>query len=528
MVETREPLNLAKSAMDFLSFKYSITLIATVMACLCLHSFIKATKKKRYPPLTGTVFHQILYFSTVHDYHTDLAARFKTFRLFSPTRSLIYTVDPAIVEYILRTNYTNYGKGSYNYNNLKDLLGDGIFAVDGEKWRHQRKLASYEFTTKNLRDFSSDVFRSNASRLSLIISKAANSNQAMDIQDLFMKSTLDSIFKIGFGEELDTLSGLSEEGNSFAKAFDDSSDLILWRYVDIFWKIKRFLGVGSEAELKKNIRVIDGFAYKLIYRKTQSMSKQQIDTMKKEDILSRFLVQKTKDPKNLNDQYLRDIILNFIIAGRDTTAVTLSWFFYMLCKHPSLQEKLAQEIKEATKTNDSISIAEFASRLTDEALDKMQYLHAALTETLRIYPAVPEDPKICFSDDTLPGGFDVKKGDMVCFLPYSMGRMKFLWGVDAEVFRPERWLDENGVFRPENPFKFTAFQAGPRICLGKEFAYRQMKIFAAVLIHFFTFMLSDERKDVKYKSTLTLRIDQGLHLLAYQREPMASSNDPSM
>lgn len=69
-----------------------------------------------------------------------------------------------------------------------------------------------------------------------------------------------------------------------------------------------------------------------------------------------------------------------------------------------------------------------------------------------------KDPKICFSDDTLPGGFDVKKGDVVCFLPYSMGRMKFLWGMDAEDFCPERWLDENGVFQPENPFKFTAFQ----------------------------------------------------------------------
>ncbi|KAG1360544.1 cytochrome P450 704C1-like [Cocos nucifera] len=445
--------------MDFLSFRYSITLIATAIACLCLHTFIKAATKRRHPPVTGSIFHQLYYFSTVHDYHTDLAARFKTFRLFAPTHSLIYTVDPAVVEYILRTNYANYGKGSYNHENLKDFLGDGIFAVDGEKWRHQRKLASYEFSTKNLRDFSSDVFRSNAARLSLIISKAANSNQAMDIQDLFMRSTLDSIFKVGFGDDLDTLSGLSEEGNSFAKAFDDSSDLILWRYVDIFWKIKRFLGIGSEAELKKNIRVIDGFAYKLIHRKTQSMSEQQNDTMKKEDILSRFLAEKKKDPKNLNDKYLRDIILNFITAGRDTTAVTLSWFFYMLCKHPSLQEKLAREIKEATKANDSISIAEFTSMLTEEALEKMQYLHAALTETLRIYPAVPEDPKICFSDDTLPGGFDVKKGDMVCFLPYSMGRMKFLWGVDAGVFRPERWLDENGVFQPENPFKFTAFQA---------------------------------------------------------------------
>jgi len=65
---------------------------------------------------------------------------------------------------------------------MKDLLGDGIFAVDGEKWRHQRKLASYEFSTKVLRDFSSDVFRSNASRLALTISEAANSEKSIDIQ----------------------------------------------------------------------------------------------------------------------------------------------------------------------------------------------------------------------------------------------------------------------------------------------------------------------------------------------------------
>ncbi|XP_073103169.1 cytochrome P450 704C1-like [Elaeis guineensis] len=139
-------------------------------------------------------------------------------------------------------------------------------------------------------------------------------------------------------------------------------------------------------------------------------------------------------------------------------AVTLSWFFYMLCKHPSLQEKLAREIKEATKTKDSISIAEFTSRVTEEALDKMQYLPAALTETLRLYPAVPEDPNICCSDDILPGGFDVKKGDVVCFLPYSMRRIKILWGVDAEVLRPDRWLDENGVFQPENPSNSLPFR----------------------------------------------------------------------
>ncbi|PRQ59915.1 putative abieta-7,13-dien-18-ol hydroxylase [Rosa chinensis] len=73
-----------------------------------------------------------------------------------------------------------------------------------------------------------------------------------------------------------------------------------------------------------------------------------------------------------------------------------------------------------------------------------------------------------------------------------MGRMKFLWGDDAEEFRPERWLDHKGLFEQESPFKFTAFQAGPRICLGKEFAYRQMKIFSAILLGNYIFKMSAE------------------------------------
>jgi hypothetical protein len=73
---------------------------------------------------------------------------------------------------------------------------------------------------------------------------------------------------------------------------------------------------------------------------------------------------------------------------------------------------------------------------------------------------VLQDVKCCFSDDTLPDGYAVNKGDMVHYQPYQMGRMQFLWGADAEEFRPERWLDDDGVFVPESPFKFTAFQVG--------------------------------------------------------------------
>jgi cytochrome P450 len=158
----------------------------------------------------------------------------------------------------------------------------------------------------------------------------------------------------------------------------------------------------------------------------------------------------------------------------------------------------------------------------------------------------------------LPDGHAVKKGDMVNYQPYPMGRMKFLWGDDAEEFRPERWLDDDGVFVPESPFKFTAFQvrslfiivllhyitnlnqievsisrdatslascsiiqAGPRICLGKEFAYRQMKIFAAVLLYMFRFEMWERDSTVGYRPMLTLKMDGPLYVRAIPRRSSA-------
>ena len=69
-----------------------------------------------------------------------------------------------------------------------------------------------------------------------------------------------------------------------------------------------------------------------------------------------------------------------------------------------------------------------------------------------------QDTKMCFSYDVLPDGFTVKKGDMIGYVPYAMGRMKYIWGDDALEFKPERWLDNNGCFHQASPFKFTAFQ----------------------------------------------------------------------
>ncbi|KAK9951126.1 hypothetical protein M0R45_006586 [Rubus argutus] len=197
--------------MDFASTAVALCL-ALVLATFVVrhHARRFCGKEKRYHPVAGTIVHQLINFPRLHHYMTELSCKYKTYRMLDLSRSAVYTADPANVEYVLKTNFTNYGKGSYLYNILSDGLGDGIFAVDGQTWRHQRKASSSEFSAKVVRDFSSVVFKTKAVKLACLIYKAATCNQAIEIQDLFMKSTLDAIIKIMLGIELDSMSGTNE------------------------------------------------------------------------------------------------------------------------------------------------------------------------------------------------------------------------------------------------------------------------------------------------------------------------------
>ncbi|CAL4953243.1 unnamed protein product [Urochloa decumbens] len=479
-----------------------------VLALRALFSYLATTaarrssSTRRYPPVAGTVFHKLYHLRRLHDYLTDLSRRHKTFRLLAPglRRRLVYTCDPAVVEHILRSNFANYGKGAFNGDATRDLLGDGIFAVDGDRWRQQRAIAA---------------------KIAAVVSAHAAEGRPVEFQGLLQRAAMDSIFAVTFGSDLDTLGGdEGGEASRFAAAVDDASEFTLVRYVNPFWKAMRLLNVGPEAKLRERVKVIDEF----VYRRIRARSGELMTTAAaaRKDMLSRFMEAAASSTSTGGDgfvavdyKYLRDMVLNILIAGKDTTMEALAWFFYMACKHPQVQERVYHEAGQAS--GEGVSVEEFARSLTDETLNKMHYLHAALTETLRLYPALPLNNKECFSDDVLPGGFSVGKGDIVFYVPYAMGRMEYLWGEDAEAFRPERWLDENGEFQQESPFKFTAFQAGPRICLGKEFAYRQMKVLAAVLLRFFVFRPRDEEGSVRYRATITLLIESGLHLTATPR-----------
>uniref|UniRef100_A0A7N0UZA6 Cytochrome P450 n=1 Tax=Kalanchoe fedtschenkoi TaxID=63787 RepID=A0A7N0UZA6_KALFE len=513
-------VSFAVKAMEFIyafvwTVSASLMLISVAVILFVGKIFIgKSANSPAYPPVKGTVFHQILYVNRLYDHQTELARTCPTYRLLAPYESAVFTADIRNIEHVLKTRFDKYSKGRFNLEALADLFGKGIFLADGEQWRHQRKISSYEFSTRVLRDFSCRVFRSGAGKLARAVSSAAKLHQSLDIQDLLMRCTLDSIFKVGFGVDLNCLEGSNADGVAFSTAFDELNALVFWRYVDPIWKLKRFFNLGSEALIKKHKKVIEDFVYEVIRSKKEHIKQQhEHDSIEKDDILSRFLVESKKDPDNMNDDYLKDIILNFMIAGKDTSAATLSCFIYMLCKNPLVQEKVLQEIRDTmdSEYNEQHDVESFVAEISDSAIEKMHYLHAALTETLRLYPAVPMNGRCAEEDDTLPDGYRLRKGDGVYYLSYAMGRMPYISGDNAEDFRPERWI-ENGVFQHQPPFKFIAFHAGPRICLGKDFAFRQMKIISVALLWFFRFKLVDDNKSVTYKTMFTLHIDGGLHV----------------
>ncbi|KAK1365965.1 Cytochrome P450, family 94, subfamily D, polypeptide 2 [Heracleum sosnowskyi] len=378
----------------------------------------------------------------------------------------------------------------------------------GHIWKVQRKTASYEFNTKSLRNF---VVHISAAELQTglipILRESARKNRVVDLQDLLERFAFDNICKLAFNVDPGCLKGVGNyAGSEFMQAFESAATLSAGRFMYIFmflYKIKKFFNMGSEMKLKDSIKIVHEFADNIIRSRLQERVER-----KDEDLLSRFI----QDSSN-SAEMLRDIIISFILAGRDTTSSLLTWFFWLLSSRPIVVDKILQELEQIRKINSDTDTYSF------DELREMQYLHAAISEALRLYPPVPVDTKLCENDDIWPDGTVIKKGWFATYNAYAMGRMESIWGEDCLEYRPERWLDENGMCKQESTFKFPVFHAGPRICLGKDMAYIQMKSVAASVLKRFEFKAVNVKEDAipEHVLSLTLRMKDGLNVSVTER-----------
>ncbi|KAL5572876.1 hypothetical protein UlMin_022473 [Ulmus minor] len=426
------------------------------------------------------------------------------------------TCDPKNLEHILKTRFDNYPKGPTWQAVFHDLLGEGIFNSDGDTWLFQRKTAALEFTTRTLRQAMARwVSRAIKLRFCPILETAQLEAEPIDLQDLLLRLTFDNICGLTFGRDPQTCApGLPE--NSFASAFDRATEATLQRFIlpEVIWKVKKWLRLGMEVNLSRSLGHVEEYLSSVINSRKLELLSHQKDGNPHDDLLSRFM----KKKESYTDEFLQHVALNFILAGRDTSSVALCWFFWLVTQHPNIEDKILREISAVLMETRGDDVSAWTDEpLVFEEADRLVYLKAALSETLRLYPSVPEDSKHVVKDDVLPDGTFVPAGSSVTYSIYSTGRMKSTWGEDCLEFRPERWLSPEGKFVVPESYKYVAFNAGPRICLGKDLAYLQMKsIAAAVLLRHQLTVAAGHR--VEQKMSLTLFMKYGLRVNVHRRD----------
>nr|XP_043608758.1 cytochrome P450 86B1-like [Erigeron canadensis] len=425
----------------------------------------------------------------------------------------VATCDPANIEYMLKTNFKNFPKGKDYRETLDDFLGDGIFNADDELWRIQRRVANSEMHSARFMQFSMESIKSLVHDKLLKVLEAKKGS-SVDMQDVLLRFTFDNTCAVAFGINTGCLDVDLPE-SPFAKAFEKVTYASLMRFLipSFLWKPMRFFKVGYEKTLYDSAKIVHAFSEKIVReRKMELLSnnKEDINDASWCDLLSRLIImEQDKKEEIFTDKLLKDFCISFILAGRDTSSLGLSWFFWLIINHPSIETQILNELHSIIRQRENANQRNQENIVfTEEELNKMVYLQAAISESLRLYPPVSYDHKEPLEDDVLPDGTAVTKNARVVYCMYAMSRMESLWGKDCLEFRPERWI-KDGKFVSESPFKYTVFNAGPRLCVGKKFAYVQMKMVVASVLLRYRLKLVEGHK-VCPKISMTLYMKHGL------------------
>ncbi|XP_074381073.1 alkane hydroxylase MAH1-like [Apium graveolens] len=442
-------------------------------------------------PLVGMTPSVLIHAHRIHDFATDILQKSnQTFNFIGPSlanMNLLGTCDPANINYILSKNFANYPKG-VEFNKIFDILGDGIFSADGHLWEVHRSITMSLFTHAQFYPMiQKTVRRKIEKRLVPLLDRASERGVEVDLHDLFQRFNFDNICSLLLDHDPESLS-LELPHVPFHQGLMDVQEAVLYRYVlpESIWKLQRWIGLGKEKKLSEAWEVIDEFIYKCISMKRQKVALENSEHSSaaeeddKLDMSTAYMEFADKEMPGNADKFLRDTLLSLIVGGRDSTSVALSWFFWLLSENPLVEAKILDEINTNLQSKEVKSWMLFNKR---EEMQKLVYLHGALCESLRLYPPVPFNHKTAIESDILPSGHRVEKDSKIVLSYYAMGRMESIWGKDCLEFKPERWINKQGGIKHEPSYKFIAFNAGPRLCTGKDMTFTQMKILATSIIH---------------------------------------------
>ncbi|KAF7300198.1 Cytochrome P450 [Mycena kentingensis (nom. inval.)] len=418
----------------------------------------------------------------------------------------LFTSSPENIKRLLATDFAIFEKGAEFRSVMEPLLGTGVFAADGEMWRFHRQITRPFFHRARISDFT--LFDEHAAHALALCKARLRKGYAVDFQDMVARFTMDTATAFLFGRDVHSLdeglvyphnaqppvdsvsaagSGdLKKSAQAFAAALQEAQSVTAMRMrfgphwpLAEFWKnrlakplseVRKFLDpILDEAVQRKRAKGIATV-------KNSETEAEDREVAEGESLLD-HLVNYTED-----HTILRDEILNITVAGRDTTACVLTFTAYMLAEHPAVLAKLRTEILTVVGPTRAPTLDDFRD---------MRYLRAVLNETMRLYsPVYNTQPTLFQGEDGTP--IYVPANTRTPYSTMVMHRRKDLWGQDALEFDPERFLDERlHKYLTPNPFIFLPFNAGPRICLGQQFAYHEASFFLVRMLQTFSSISTD-------------------------------------
>lgn len=402
------------------------------------------------------------------------------FRL-GPRRCLLVS-DPDLIEQVLVTDSRNYVK-HFGARFYKPLLGNGLVTSEGDFWLRQRRLSQPAFLKGRLPSYAPAM-----TELGEQMVTGWEAGQRVDVADEMSRLTGAIALRTLFG------AGSIRDQEAYNRAHVTALEVIHDRFRH-FIQWPEWVPLPSHRRLKKALAhmnaIVDGFI-----REGRSRAAPG------DDLLSMLLRAQDADGSRMTDVQLRDEAMTLFLAGHETTALTLSWSWYLLAQHPAVEEKLA--VEWAAVLGDRLPMADDVPRLT--------YTEQVIQEAMRVYPPVYLIGREPLSDVEL-GGSRVRKGTTI-FLSQWVSHRDPKYFDDPEAFRPERWAD--GLARRLPKYAYYPFGGGPRVCLGNTFAMMEAVLLLATIGRRWRFTLGPGPTVIPWP-TITLKPRPGVPAVLKRR-----------
>ncbi|KAI9650840.1 hypothetical protein NHQ30_000875 [Ciborinia camelliae] len=381
------------------------------------------------------------------------------------------------------------------------VLGNGIINADGDLWKVQRKAGLNFLNAANLKVLT-DValpkyLGETVTQLTLLSYKRYD--KIIDLEAVLHELTTKLMGRMAYDMDM-------HAGDPFSLAFEYASGATGERFQNPLWPVTEMVFGGR---FRSSIAKVKAFGAEIVSNAViaREEKKQTTNDPRSLDSISGSLIHSLLD-SIADHQMVADAALNYLSAGRDTTAQALTWAFYLLMRNPNVMDKVRQEVYALVKEGQF-------GRSTSYQPTVVPYIMAVFYETLRLYPPVPFEIKQCEQATTLPDGTFLPKNAVLVWCTWAMNRSKSTWGEDADEFRPERWL-ENGVLISKTAFEYPVFNGGPRTCLGKKMAEVVAAQVIGTLVEHCTFLPIDQKEKIS-KNSLTLPMEGGLRCRVHVR-----------